>query len=155
MFDNRPEIYIDLDKCMTEEEVVVTLAHEMSHALEAIQHRKLMLDHGQRWRSVAQIYARALNISRIAMKAPNLWVTLPTIVRIQAPPRRTQLQWPREITIAPMDAEKGHADLQEPAIIIDDPVVLQENLQELIPTMNLVKKVIETELVPFHVPLSI
>jgi hypothetical protein len=35
-------------------------------------------------------------------------------------------------------------DLQEPVIIIEDPVVLQENLQDLIPTMSLVKKVIET-----------
>jgi hypothetical protein len=31
--DNRPEIYVDLDKCMTDKEVLFTLTYEMSHAL--------------------------------------------------------------------------------------------------------------------------
>jgi hypothetical protein len=107
MYNGTPRIYIDLETCMTDEEVIVTLAHEMGHALEAVQNGTLLTDHGKRWQYVVQIYADALCVQRIAKRAPNMWINLSTIVRIhKSPSSNTQPSWPRDMTIAPIDTAR-------------------------------------------------
>jgi predicted SprT family Zn-dependent metalloprotease len=111
---------------MVDEEVIVCLAHEMAHALEKIQYGAAT-DHEQNWVDLAQMYAEALDSPRVAFRTPNTWVNMATITR---PPT------------GPIIATNNHKELQKPVIVVDEAVLLQEDIQELIPTLSVIKKTV-------------
>jgi hypothetical protein len=118
--------------CLTDEEVIVTLAHEMAHALQKLQYG-YFADHTEEWVEVARIYAEALDIPRIAIAETHIWVNMAT------------LHWTPGTSgdVTRLEAS-DHEELERPPTIVIDRNVflLNEHIQELIPTLSVVKKTI-------------
>jgi hypothetical protein len=115
--------------CLTDEGVIVMLVHEMAHALQKIQFG-YCTHHTAEWVELARLYAEALDIPRIALPVVHVWVNMATIHRTPG-------------TSGDITASTNAELERPPTIVIDKNMfLLQEHIQELIPTLSVVKKTI-------------
>jgi hypothetical protein len=101
----------------------------MAHALQKIQFG-YCTHHTAELVELARLYAEALDIPRIALPVVHVWVNMATIHRTPG-------------TSGDITASTNAELERPPTIVIDKNVfLLQEHIQELIPTLGVVKKTI-------------